>query len=695
MPEERNEAEFVQHLREMCNVPRDLRAQWESWEPIREYVHTGALVRDTENTVTTNHILRIQHALVANLLPRDPQPILRMGEWAGMRELEDEAVARHITTHQTIASRQMDKAGLKRHLRGALQDALNVPAAWLKLRRVEDSSRDPIGAPLYDGGMQQQVREFRYLKGLYDADELLEGDPRIHELFELNRQLKDQLIESVAESFAEAPPALPTDVLGEPTGEPDPRLARIEDLRGDSLLTEEDLPPPLPVYRGYALESIDLEDMRFDWTVTRPEELEYVRWMAQRLWMPPSEIAKRFGLDPEEVKEMTKGRDDAQVALGTPDDLKVEETNRADMTVLEQTQKGGLYAVWEYWDRESGMVHVFVDGADRLLDSYRPEVTWSGFFPFFLLGPFDRVSGRFYGPSLTEQLRPLQEELNLLRTHSREHRRFSYPFWGIAKGILSDGEKQSLRARVPWGVVEFNKTENIKDSLFEFPTSVWNPALYFGNEARQDMEAISGAPSAVLGMTGTADLATDVALANQQFKVQTDNRKDLIMESVESLFQAVVEMNAAWLTTEHVTQMIGPDAEWLGSIQERQRVLTELRVLVDATPNGAAERQAEIAAWEKLANVILQLGLPANRLQIFLDILKRSGVATNISNFVDLAALAAPPPMPEGGEQGSQPATEEAPEAQGPRGEEGGRPDMASQEPEITPESVPNRPQIE
>lgn len=692
--EERNEAEFVQHLRELCTVPRDLVAQWECWEPLRRYVHTDALKRDTENVVSTNHILRIQHALVANLMPRDPQPILRMGEWAGMRELEDERVARHITTHQTIASRQMDKAGLKRHLRGALQDALNVPAAWIKLRRVEDSARDPIGAPLYDGGIQSQIREYRYLKELYDTDQLLEGDPRIHEMHALNRSIKDQLIDSVAETFVEAPPELPTDILGEPTGEPDPRLGHIEELRADSLLADKDLPPTAPVYRGYALEAVDLEDMRFDWTVSRPEELEYVRWMAQRLWMPPSEIAKRWDLDHDEVKAMVGQQDEDRLLVGTPDDLKVTETKGANSTTLEQTQRGELYAVWEFWDRESGMVHVFVDGSDRLLDSYRPDVTWSGFFPFFLLGPFDRVSGRFYGPSLTEQLLPLQEELNLLRTHSREHRRFSYPFWGVARGLINNSEKKALRNRTPFGVIEFEKPAEVRDSIFEFQTAVWNPALYFGNEARQDMEAISGAPSAVLGMTGTADLATDVALANQQFKVQTDNRKDLIMESVEQIFQAVVEMNAAWLTAEHVAQVIGPDAEWLDSVQERQRVLQELHVLVDATPNGAAERQAEIAAWEKLASVVMQLQLPANRLQIFLDILKRSGVATNISNFVDIAALMEPPPMPEAGAQGSAPS-EDAPDEQGGRGGEGGRPPMPEQEPPVTPESVPNRPQIE
>jgi hypothetical protein len=310
------------------------------------------------------------------------------------------------------------------------------------------------------------------------------------------------------------------------------------------------------------------------------------------------------------------------------------------------------------------------------------------FFPFHIL-QFNRVTGEFFGPSDLELLRPLQEELNMLRTHDREARKSAYPRYMVTKGLLGKRAKHDMRMAAPYSVIEVEKANEVKANIHELTPASYAPTLYDGGRARTDFEMMSGMSSAGLGGASSGATATAEAIANQQLGVQSDRRKDIVTEFLQRIYKAMTEINAQLLGGNNAKMLAGPGADWLADSMTREQILGDFMLEVEAAPNSAAERQQDLQNLNTLASMAASLGMPANRLQLFLDGIRLMGVRANPSRYIDINALMNPQPM---GEPGSAPA----PEEQGDRGAEGGRPSNAERgDNEVSnPESIPNRPQV-
>ena len=133
--------------------------------------------------------------------------------------------------------------------------------------------------------------------------------------------------------------------------------------------------------------------------------------------------------------------------------------------------------------------------------------------------------------------------------------------------------------------------------------------------------------------------------------------------------------------------LAGPGTVWLGDAMERTQILNNFNLVVEAAPNSAAEAQAEMKKWMDMTTIVAQLGLPINRLEVTLELLRIMDLNTNIDQFVDVNALLAPTPVPCSTEPGNRPDQQRG------AGAEGGRPPTDPNE-APTPESVPNAPQI-
>lgn len=690
-----SEVSLVARLDRLVRIPQDIHDEVATWVDKREYVHTLAFVRDTPDTVATNYILRAQYAATAALYPRDPQPRMIPDQWMpGEGAMEGDHSSewlQHVRAHEIICTKQMEQAGVKGYVRGMIQDTQVDPLTWIKMRRVEDPARDPLGLRTEGAGDRIRVVRYRALKRDWDADIFDDQDARYGEMIQLNRVLKDAEIDRLGKDIAQNGVQPETDAFGVAVA-PDPRVQAIDELRGDALLDEGELPAVAPFFEGFEFDRVAGEDMRYDWGVLRPEDLYKARWVAQRVWMTAQEIQELWGLGAEEFESLhgTERKSPETPAGGGESDRYVGEDERENHNDLEVDTRGNLLGVWEFWDKDTRLVYRWIGGSKRFLDTFDPhaEASTGQWFPFFAL-QFNRVTNKLIGPSDVDLLKPLQEELNMLRTHDREARKSSYPRFIIGAGLLGKTEKRNMRRPIPYAVIESQRASEIQQSIFALPTGNYNPALYEGSSARRDFEAMGGAPLAALGISSGADLATEVAVANQANTVQNDSRADLVAELLERIYRFAMEVNASCMSPATAQAIAGPGAPWLESAEERRRVLEHHRVVVDAVPNSEAASKQEIQKYKDLAMVAGTLQLPLNRLTIMLEILRRAGMRANLGSFVDIAALLQPPD--EGPGVTNNPPAQD-PGDQGDRGSEGGRPPTSEQGAPPAPESVPNNP---
>jgi hypothetical protein len=708
-----DEKAFVSHLEELIRVPEDLRCEYERWAAMRDYVTHVDKSRDTPDTVTTNFILRTQYAVIANVVPNDPSPKITPDEWVPIADqVPDMQKPQAIpqlqegmfndyphewlvyTKSQEIAiKKQAALGGLDAVAIGMVQDTLTLPISWMKMRWVEDYDLDPIGMR-HDDSVALTASRYDALRRAWDEDEFTEQDARHYEMQELNRILKDRMSEELAVDLAERPPEPETDVLGNPIGE-DPRLEEMRELQSDTLLDPGLYDPP-PHYQGYAFEAIDPEDMRFDWSITRPEDMRFAKWMAQRIFLDPAEIVQKWGLTEQEQNELRRNatlfrQDGTMCAEGTAEG-KAGEDERDRYNNLESANRGRFMAVWEHWDRHSGMVYRWVQGSGRFLDKFQPTGTPRRFFPFFPL-VFNRTTGSLLAPSDSELLKPLQEEMNMLRTHDREARRSSYPRYMVTKGLLSKRAKAQMRQAVPYSVIEVEKASEIAANIHDLIPAPYDPRVYDGGRARQDYEVIAGLSSASLGATGGAELATEAAISHQQLGVQSDRRQKQVLDLYRSVYEAMAQINAQRLSEENAKALAGPGATMLSGAVDRASVLNNFAIEIESVPSDDAEKQRQLKLWLDATTVIGNLALPLNRIEIAKELARLMGFRTNLSRLIDLNMLLAPPPAPApGGSQAGAPAGR--PDQQGDRGGEGGRPPQDESPGAPEPESVPNRPQV-
>lgn len=703
------ERELLARLENEVRLPEDLRAIYARWRVDRDYVSSLGGLRDTPDTVASNLLLRTYYAQVANLYPRDPKARLSPGEWIPEQESPNPEVQQlslmdqdptntypdewlnYVKAQEIIIDKQQEAGCLKSVVRGMIQDTLTITISWVKKRFIEDYNRDPIGVT-HDEDINITAARYNNLKRSFDDGDFDKDDGRYGELEDLNETLKSEMMANMSQEMMDNPPEDELDVLGGIIG-PDPRQEEMERLSDPEELLDVNEFPVLPHYQGYIFENIDPEDIRFDWRITRPEDLKFAWWMAHRVFMPPNEVADKWNLDSDDTKALLQSaqyfnRDGSPCNTGETED-KAGWSERNRYGDLEEQARGKFIAVWEYWDRRAMRVYRWVQGFGKLLDDFKPEHTSRRFFPFFSL-QFNRVTGQFFGPSDTELLRPLQEELNMLRTHDREARKSAYPRYMVTKGLLSRGAKRQMRTAAPYSVIEVEKANEISSNIYPLVPAQYNPILYDGSSARRDFEAMAGMSQSSLGITGGAELATEAAIANQQTGIQADSRKDLIKEMLKEIYESMAQINAQRLGEENAKLLAGPGTAWLGDALERDQILNNFNLEIEAVPNNEAERQAELKDWMDIATITSQMGLPINRIEVLKDILRIKGMNTNIDRFVDVNALLAPPPEmqpADGGAAGGRP------DQQGPKGEQGGRPETNPNE-APNPQSVPNAPQV-
>lgn len=703
---------------ERIEAPEDVKAEMETWEETRRYVHTDAMLLDEEDAVGTNFVLRNQHVAVSLIRPEAPAPRILPRRWMPPPESANKplqyppTLLAYAKTHEIIVEFQQRKGGLVDIVNGMIQDAITLPIAWLKMRLQEDFEKDPLG---YGRNNDQLDLLKRYQRLKRDFDEGLFDNTcdRYAEMVDAGKTIRAFVLMDMRARMEEESEPMMKDgmpVLDE-RGE-EVRIgagdlqARIRALLADpeALLEVSDL-PEVAHYVGYCWQQVDPEDLRYDWNIRRPEDLRYARWMAHRVWMTPADIREKWGVKDADIENAKRfgddGNDTPAKRAGNGEDPEYagkddsERNREPGSSVEDEDGRGDTLAVWEYWDRVQGRVYRWVQGCDFFLDNFVPVALSSRFFPFFPL-IFNRVTGKLTGPSDTDLQRPLQDESNRMRTWQREAQKSAHPRWMVTKGLLRPSEKQRFEQALPYSLTEAERADELAKNIFPIIPPDYNPALYDRSPTVMEMQQMAGIPAAALGAGNVGMTATSDAITNQSMSKQTRERRRAVKALYAAVYEAMIEINAQILPEANVFQIAGVGGVWPEI--NRQQILTFFVVEAQAVLDDDEERAKQLSAWVNLATIAKQMGLPLDPIPVTKELLELMGIRDNIGRFLSVPALmqsmgvpAVAGAAPAGGPPGSPPGLEAEPTAQGAQGAAGGSPGGGMTAPPA-PESIPNSP---
>lgn len=691
-----SEAAKIAEFEQLIEVPTPYQQDYGRFAEDREYVQEMIeSEKDDEDTVLTNYILRNQRILVSQLFARDPAVAVRATEMLGGYP---PTIHEFAKTCELLVPRLFDECAFRPTLTGMLQDVQTHGIAWLKISTQVDVELDPIGCRRQNDQLDNIARLGALLTS-FNEEEFDEESAQYKDLVDLSDTVRAYLAGQIQADLAVNPPAMlppPVDPLSglpalDPMGMPlppeqdtnDPRFGDLEALGQEGQPLAPETLPEVAHFIGFNLDPIQPEDVRFDWDLTRPEDF-YSRglWWAHRVPITLDVLKANWGhkLDEDDyTAACSHGKKSAATAAPTvkPDD-------RSD---LEAREVNSQLFLWEMWDKRTGRRYVWVPGTKKFLINEVPKHTWRHFFPVVPL-IFNRVTGKFLGPSDVRLQMPLQDEINLKRTHEREAQKGAYPKWLVGQGMLSPEEKSKVERALPYSVIELKKAEDVNKSMSELKTSFkFDPILYDTTRAQREMEYISGITAQAAGQTGTAELATEVAVANEQQQVQADYRKSVLEEFIAHIATALLDMSVSLFTEEHIKQMLGVGAVWPPLDREHLWRLIGIRV----TPGtaGMPDKAKELEMAMQILDVAGRCGVMLNGPEVFKWIVTASGVSVDLQKLVidPVALQAMGMPLPPGAIMPGAPAAGDEAGGAGP-----GAPPMQDRAQAPGQASIPNRP---
>lgn len=705
------DAALLQAYARATDIPSPLQKWYDAFQADRDYVNDLCMTKDAQDAVGTNHILRNQYILNAQLNSRDadiaiepcdaiwpPTPQLDpiLGPTGAMLPGEPPPELELFSrTLEVLARRLLAESRFRQQLRGAIQDVETNALVFVKVTQQQDLKRDPIGA-LRQNDQQDNFALYAYWKAKEAAGEIIAGSSEAQRLVDLEKTIRLYLAASLREAAQKEPLAAPPGAVplpaipGMPPEPPpeDPRIARAAALEGGTEPIDPAMIPEVASWIGFNIDIVMPEDIRYTWSVTRPEDWYRGDLWQHRVFYTTDAFAAKFGLTPEEMKKVPLAN-----VSSTPGTGKSNDTTNRDQQLSEKALTGQV-EVWEAWDRSTNTVVTYVKGYDKKLQSYTPTAVWRNWVPIipFL---FNRVTGRLVGISSTTLQRPLQDEINLYRSHERHAKKACFPRILVKKGAMTPNEAKKYKKALPYEVIEVDDPDELQRAIMETKPVAYNPALYDNTKAEMDLQRMAGVSLVTGGAVGASNSATEVAEASQGVDMLADFKRGLIEDLYVDVITCLLDMAVTVLPEENVKALCGPGALWPPVDRETFWRHTQVKVKADSTGKPDAKKHLEMMA--QLTQISRNLGLVAKGPEIMDELARDSGYYGRLSKFFQLPAMPMPggpnmggPGGPSGppGASGGPPPSTPGPDSK--QGEGGGRPPGGAP----APESIPNRPQV-
>lgn len=638
-------------------IPDFMIADFAQMASDRRYVHTDVMMPQVVDAVCTNLVLRNQYIRLTQTYAKDPdlsvQPKRLLEPVPALEAIVDQMSAQAVQadydeamiqfraylhklglfgrTVEVLVKHFADECQMRSLLLGEIQDATTVGLAWLKVSWIESLGQDPIGAKR-PNDFQDTVNRYTRMVDQFDKAEFTEDDQRHKQMTDLSENIRNKVRAEAWKTQA--------------WGDQDPREMRSQLASQGERMPRLDI-TEIPRFQGFTIDPIQPEDLRFDWTVTRPEEFRRCRWMAHCVRMTWDKIAEDFGMTMDDLnahrvdKRWEKGGDPRIGGRTT-------ELVTSDPADRDENGKGindDRPIVWERWDRAQNRVYVWVEGTDRFLADYEPEVVSSYWYPFFPLY-FNRVTGKALPMSDTKLQRQLNDEFNMLRTHDREGRRAAYNKYIVAKGFFSEEEMKNLKSCPPEGVIECERADEVAKYFSRVIGSNYNVALYDTNKVRMDLDAMSGISAAARGVTGAANFAIEEKSAQDTAQAEGDRHRESVENHLGEIFRHMAEILVEVFPESNAKAIAGPGAYW--PHLDRATLWRALQLDIEAGSTGKPDRARKIAELQQVSGALAQMlplspGYQFKILEWTRDFMDAMDSRKNAEDYIERIPLQSPP----------------------------------------------------
>lgn len=597
----------IRDFEQWLETPPDVTTALERAQKLRDWMQ-DVLVQDDEDTVVTHHTLRYLQADLAMLTATNPQANFKPKPkfWAppGQPNIAPPQYTRFAATIELIVNFFANQGKLRDAANACARDTKTVRAGWLKLIWRDDPTRTPTGAYIHDEKINSMFR-YKNLRERFKADEFDKDSADYTSMTELGRYIRGELVEMLRQNKTPTEAVTVTGPDGvDIVSSADPITIRITELLGGAEIEDDEL-LDIPRFLGFDFDVVNIEDIRCDWSIDRPEFYNLGRRMAHRTRLRTHEAVQKYKLTPEQADMLPSGTDEPDQQRILDDRRDAEQAGRT----VERTQMtDGKFDVWELWDRDDQTVYVFVPGTNFWLNTFTPRHTGPHWFPFFYLW-FNEMAGHFYAASDVELLMPLQDELNSVRSHAREFRKAALPRLLIGKNVMSDDEINEFENSHPYQVIEVEKPDDIQKSLFRFDGVNYNPALVSTAEPLMEMQMMAGMPASGLGAIGGAKLATEVSFASQQLKSQFERKMFLFRRFLQNIMWEMAHITIRALPYENAKQIAGDGLVFPVDLTEREGMLAELALDIVVSPVGKPDVKEELDHLMMMSQIMREQGM--------------------------------------------------------------------------------------
>ena len=695
-------------------VPSFVSARYRVMDKDRDYIAKDCFEVEGPDSITINHMLRNQETVQAYVGMYDPKPeVLPARRVSGITDPATEAFAE---TGEIFLSQQAELMRLGPIIEGGMQDmSTNGMQVW-KVTLQTDYTKDPVGRSRF-GDQQDKVGRYQALLEMQKKGEISEDTAESYELQDLEKTIRLYAALKIEEQIKAVPVLVPqqvpvTDpVTGAPmmdpnTLQPITQIQMVQDeqdpreVKRKAVINGEETDilglPEIPAYAGFAIDPLQLEDVRWDWTITRPEQIVDGAWIANRTFMSPDAVVTKFGVLESELDGVPL-MDSKGVAMGKYQpsaDTVLDPSCRVD---IEASTVNGSIAVWEAYVREDGRRYVFVEGMKKFIINEVFQATGRRWYPYFFAWKH-RVTGQALPLSDVQLNRNLQDVHNNYMSWMNEIVRTQIPTIFIPTGTFDKATMEQFKGRRPLGFQEFdrNKIDDINKAIKETtPINCNTQGLVLAMEKiSQAMQMMAGVPTGAQGAT-TDTTATEAAMANSGLQHQIDVGTVMINRVVSEIFQYMLEIAVKVFPEEHMKQVCGDAAVWprLGV----EELYTMVHVAIRGGIRGKPDQGKLIGLYTQLGDIIQKLGLPINGVEILRDLLEAMDVRKDFRRYIALPQPVAPPgtaaytptvgqvPPPASPPQAPAPSSSEPEDV-------GGAPPMSERPVPNNPAQIPNHP---
>ena len=446
----------------------------------------------------------------------------------------------------------------KQRFKSAIKAALTTGVSYLKLgyQRVMEPSLD-TQAKIAD--IQEQLQMMQQLATDLSDGEFEVTDPRAERLRLLEQALqnKEEIIvrEGLTFDFPSAFQIIP-----------DAKCTNLKGFVGCDWVAQEHL---LTIDQVQQIYGVDVSS-------------SFVAYTADR--------AMRDGTVENEVRDILSDKINAD----NPDSAKL---------------KVGLAVVWEIYCKTDGLVYHVCDGHKNFLrEPAEPEIKLERFWPWFAFCPneVDHVK-EVFPPSDVRLMKDMQQEINRARQGLREHRIAARPKTIVPAGMLSQGDKQKLEDHPANAVIELlalQPGQSVNDLLQPWSGPQVNPVMYEVNPFYEDVLRVSGMQEANLGGT-SGSTATESQIAQSSLSTSIGSTIDEIDDMLTEVARESGHILLREMDAQTVKDIVGPGAVWPEFTNEE--IIQDIFLEVEAGSTGRPNQTAEIANFERIAPLLMQL----------------------------------------------------------------------------------------